>query len=136
MAKRAKSAVLDASVVVDLLVRGEPRLPDGFAFVAPAHLDAEVLSALARLARGGSLSAGAVEDMLVGLAELAAERLPLAPLVSAAFELRGNVSQRDSLYVALAQSLGCPLITRDERLAAACRSSNLCAALTWDGAWT
>ncbi len=129
-------AVLDASVIVDLLLRESATLPHGFAFVAPAHLDAEVSSALARLWRAGTVSSLAVEDMLSGLCELAVERMPLPPLLAAGFELRENVTQRVSLYVALARLLDGKLVTRDEPLASICRQLGLCAVLTWNGAWT
>lgn len=125
----AELVVVDASTVVDLLVRSDAALPSGAAFVAPAHLDAEVLSALARLCRAGELSESAVADMLDGLAELVLDRVPLPRLLQTAFSLRDNVSQRDSLYVALAQQLEAPLLTRDHRLAAACRQLALCAVL-------
>jgi predicted nucleic acid-binding protein len=36
-----------------------------------------------------------------------------------AFELRANVTAYDACYVALAESLGCPLVTADRRLASA-----------------
>ena len=129
-------AVLDASVVVDLLVRGEPELPRGYLFVAPAHLDAEVLSALARLCRAGTLSSKAVDDMLEGLSELAVQRMPLQSLLTVAFGLRDNVTQRDSLYVALARLLEATFVTRDERLALACRQRKLCTVLSWSGGWS
>ena len=118
--------VLDASAVVDLLVYGTLQLPPGAVLVAPAHLDAEVLSALARLCRAGQLSAAAVDDMLVGLAELPLGRVELPQLLQPAFALRDNVAQRDSLYVVLAQQLDALLLTLDARLATACRQQGLC----------
>ena len=36
-----------------------------------------------------------------------------------AFELRANVTAYDSAYVALAEELGCDLLTADQRLASA-----------------
>ena len=128
-------AVVDASVIVDLLLRDTATLPFGYTFVAPAHLDAEVSSALARLWRAGTISSRAVDDMLVGLCEIAVERMPLPPLLAAAFELRENVTQRDSLYVALARLLDGALVTRDERLASVCRQLKLCGVLTWNEGW-
>ena len=118
--------VVDASAVIQLLLYGTPALPARAVLVAPAHLDAEVLSALARLCRAGQLSADAVEDMLDGLAELPLGRVELPQLLQAAFALRDNVAQRDSLYVVLAQRLDAALLTLDSRLAAACRQHRLC----------
>jgi predicted nucleic acid-binding protein len=118
--------VVDASAVVDLLLHGTRAVPPGAVLVTPAHLDAEVLSALARLCRAGQLSAEAVDDMLEGLAELPLGRVELPKMLRAAFTLRDNVAQRDSLYVVLAQQLDARLLTRDARLAAACRQQGLC----------
>ena len=126
MATPAEVAVVDASVVVDLLVSGEATVPSMLQIVAPAHLDAEVLSALARLSRAGMLSSSAVEDMLEGLSELPLQRMPLPSLLAAAFGLRGNISVRDSLYVALARQLDAPLLTLDRRLASVCRQTGVC----------
>ena len=129
-------AVLDASVVVELLLSDMATLPHGYTFVAPAHLDAEVTSALARLWRAGAISSRAVDDMLVGLAEFGIERMPLQPLLAAAFELRENVTQRDSLYVALARLLDGALVTRDQRLASVCSQLRLCSVVVWNQGWT
>ena len=61
-------AVLDASALVDLLVDGlggaVRRRVAGHVLRAPAHVDAEVLSALGRLHRAGDLEAGSVESTL------------------------------------------------------------------------
>lgn len=118
--------VVDASVIVDLLVNGHP-LPPAGVLVAPAHMDAEVLSALGRLHRHAVLTATDVEEMLDDLAALAVERLPLPPLLRPAFALRTNIALRDALYVTLAQVLGATLCTTDAPLARACTEQQLCA---------
>jgi predicted nucleic acid-binding protein len=53
------------------------------------------------------------------LARASIERVPIAPLLLDAWELRHNLGSYDALYVALARRLGCPLITADRRLASA-----------------
>jgi predicted nucleic acid-binding protein len=121
----AAAVVLDASAVVDLLVNGRP-LPHPAALASPAHLDAEVLSALGRLHRDGALSAFDVEEMLEDLAALSVERVPIQALTAIAFALRHNVSLRDGLYVALAQVSDASLKTTDNRLARTCVHQRLC----------
>ena len=117
--------VIDASAVVDLLVNGH-RLPEAAAIAAPAHLDAEVLSALGRLHRDGTLTAFDVEEMLQDLATLPLARVPIEELTLMAFALRHNVALRDGLYVALAQVSNASLRTSDARLARACTDQSLC----------
>jgi predicted nucleic acid-binding protein len=117
-------AVVDASVVVDLLVE-HPRTAaartalaeiDG---VAPALLDAEVLHAVTRYVRRGEMAEDRARQALGLLLEADIERFPVAPLVLDAWALRHNVSSYDAFYVALARSLKCPLITCDRALAGA-----------------
>lgn len=117
-------AVVDASVVVDLLVE-HPRAAsvraaledvDG---VAPALLDAEVTNAIARYVRRGEMSERRGRQALELLVEADIERFPIEALVLDAWALRDNVSTYDAFYVALARSLGCPLITCDRKLAGA-----------------
>jgi len=118
------SVVLDASAAVELLlrteagVRAEAALRGGRVLV-PAHFDAEVLSALGRLVRGGEIAEELVAPILAELARAPFVRLTLQPLLTAAWALRHNLALRDGLYVALARRLGALLVTTDARLAQA-----------------
>ena len=128
--------VLDASAVVDLLLRNRngdavrAHLP-GAELHTVAHLDAEVLSALARLHRDGALSAEAVDARLRALSRLDVLRLPITgALLQEAWALRNNIAARDALYVALARRLRGRLLTTDRRLARAV--PGICVALPAD----
>jgi predicted nucleic acid-binding protein len=118
-------AVVDASALVELLLGSlagravERELRVREALSAPAHIDAEVLSALGRLARAGDISEGRVADALTELARAPIIRAPLPPLLQDAWALRANTSLRDALYVALARRLETVLVTADARLARA-----------------
>lgn len=113
-------AVVDAAIVVDLVCdfpAADPyrsALADATAVVAPAHLDAEVLSALGRLKRAGELTHPA--ERVQALAAFGARRWPLRPLLAPAWALLDQIAARDALYVALASSLDAILITSDGRL--------------------
>lgn len=85
---------------------------------APAHLDAEVLSALGRLHRAGELQDSTVTAALDELSAAPIRRHPLASLLTSAWERRANQRLVDALYTELAISLGnAALITTDARLA-------------------
>jgi predicted nucleic acid-binding protein len=118
------AAVVDASVIVDLLVK-HPRTAavraavEGADTVAPALLDAEVLHAVTRYVRRGEMSEERAQQALSLLVDADIERFPMAPLVLKAWGLRHNVSSYDAFYVALARELRCPLITCDRALAGA-----------------
>ncbi len=117
-----ESLVVDASVMVDLLARSSlaravgDRLR-GSAWHAPAHLDAEVLSALGRLERAGRLDGVEAADGLLALSKLPIERHAVSPLLLGAWTLRNELRLVDGLYVELARQLGVRLITTDQRLA-------------------
>jgi predicted nucleic acid-binding protein len=126
----SRPLVVDASAIVDLLVGsplGEPvrRRLEGHELHAPAHLDAEVLSALGRLHRAGKLPARAVAIRLRQVAAAPIRRHDLAALVEGAWKLRHNLRLVDALYVELAARLDAPLVTTDAALAAASRSAEL-----------
>lgn len=114
--------VVDASAVVDLLLGNElgdavgTRLK-GHELHAPAHLDAEVLSALGRLQRDGRLTVAQVRSRLDALAEAPVERHFLASILLGAWARRRNLRLVDALYVELAEQLGAALVTTDRRLA-------------------
>lgn len=115
--------VIDSAAVVDALtaVDGSEELAAYLAseeLHAPSLLDFEVVAAVRGLTLGGHLSAARAEDALADFDDLAIERWPFAdPLRRRAFALRENISAYDAAYVALAEALQCPLLTRDARLA-------------------
>jgi predicted nucleic acid-binding protein len=120
----AERVVVDASAIVDILVGSSyaAAVRDRMAntvWHAPAHLDAEVLSALGRLARGERLRESDVRARLDLLASLPVQRQLLPPLLAGAWARRADLRLVDALYVELADQLGAPLITTDERLARA-----------------
>jgi predicted nucleic acid-binding protein len=114
--------VIDASAVVEVL-RGTERGNEvaetmrGASLAAPAHLDAEVLSAVGRLAGAATLTDAMVERALAQLLRLPVQRYPLPPLLRRAWSLRDNIALRDGLYVACAEAIGAELLTVDGRLA-------------------
>jgi predicted nucleic acid-binding protein len=127
--------VVDASALVDLLAdvgRGPAvadRLRDGDLH-APAHLDAEVLSALGRLHRAGQLSARQVATRVSRLAGAPIARHPLPPLLYGAWQRRHRLRLADALYAELAQRLGAIVITTDSRLGAALPTAEVVAPLS------
>ena len=85
---------------------------------APMLIDFEVVSALRGLTLGGHLSATRAEDLLGDLEDLPVRRWAAAdPLRRRAFALLDKLSSYYASYVALAEALDCPLLTRDARLA-------------------
>ncbi len=113
--------VADASALVDLLLGNDlgnavQRRISGHALHAPAHVDADVLSALGWLQRAGTIEAHAVETMLHHLADAPIQRHPVTTLILGAWGRRHQLRLADALYVELALSLGLPLVTTDGRL--------------------
>ncbi len=115
--------VVDSAAVVDALtaVAGTDELRARLAtedLHAPDLVDLEVVSAVRGLTLRGHLSATRAEDLLTDFDDLPMQRWPSADaLRRRAFQLRDNVSAYDAAYVALAEALDCPLVTRDGRLA-------------------
>ena len=113
--------VLDASAAVAALLR------DGSAREAvtreqlhvPHLIDAEVAQALRRLVAVGSLPAAAGQRLVTRWSALALVRHPLHGLLPRIWALRENISAYDATYVALAEALGCALVTADPRLSRA-----------------
>ncbi len=111
------SAVVEALLGTELGIEVRERMHDR-QLHAPAHLDAEVLSALGRLHRAGDLEQSAVAAALSELAGAPIRRHPLADLLAGAWERRENQRLVDALYSELAASLDAvALLTTDARLA-------------------
>lgn len=115
--------VVDSAAVVDALT-GVAGTDDLRAYLAandlhaPSLLDVETVSALRGLTLAGKLSPARAQDLLTDFDDLPIQRWPFADaLRRRAFQLRDNVSAYDAAYVALAEALDCPLLTRDARLA-------------------
>lgn len=116
--------VLDASAALELLLRGtaaeavaERVFRAGESLHAPYLLDVEVAQVVRRYFLAGELSAERGGEALADLSDLRLERYPHEPLLLRIWELRHNATAYDAAYLALAEALGAPLLTRDARLA-------------------
>lgn len=92
-------------------------------------LDVEFLQVLRRLVRGGTLSPKRAEEAIEDLAALRITRYAPGPLLQRMWRHRQNLSAYDAAYVALAEKLRAPLITRDQRRNAL--KKNRRAAMPW-----
>jgi len=118
--------VVDASAMVEVLLRTpdaraiEARLfDDRQTLHAPHLIDVEVAHAVRRYAIGGQIDGERGRAALAILADLPLTRYPHGFLLPRIWDLRHNLTAYDAVYVALAEALRAPLITRDHRLAGA-----------------
>lgn len=115
--------VVDCSAVVDALVGapGSQELVDLLAaedLHAPDLIDYEMVAALRGLVLGCHISVERAEEALADFDDLPLQRWAGdAALRRRAFQLRHVVSAYDAAYIALAEAMNRPLITRDQRLA-------------------
>ncbi len=116
--------VVDASVVVAALLDDDAngdlareRMSESASLHAPELLDLEILSVLRRLTAAGRIAekraVRAVEDLL----DLTVLRYPHHAFSWRMWELRKNLTPYDASYVALAEALGCTLVTADRAIA-------------------
>lgn len=117
--------VVDASVLADAVGDGghlgtqARRVIRGAAIQAPESVYGEAVNALRGRWLGKKLTEQEFFDGVEDILDLAMTTTPVAPLMRRAFELRHNLTPYDASYVALAESLDCPLVTGDRRLATA-----------------
>jgi predicted nucleic acid-binding protein len=114
--------VIDASLIVDVLISPDAEHLLDYVFsiqdlVAPHVVDIEVLSALRHSWFRRLLSDERLAEALADFADLRIERYSHELLRQRIWSLRANVTAADASYVALAELLDIPLITRDARLA-------------------
>jgi predicted nucleic acid-binding protein len=116
--------VLDAPVVVEILVRSrdglsiaERLIAGGRTWHAPHVIDVEVAHALRHYAARRAMPDARAAEALNLLAALPLTRYPHDVLLERIWALRHNLSAYDAAYVALAEGLRAPLVTRDQRLA-------------------
>jgi len=85
----------------------------------PDCADVETAAVLRKQRVTGGLDDHRLAAALQALAALPFTRFPARPFLRRVYELRASVGAYDAVYVALAESLGCDLVTADRRLARA-----------------
>ncbi len=117
--------VVDAGVIVQALVddtdvgdRARGRL-HGEEIHAPELVFPEALSVIRRLASSGRVDQVNAESAVSDLVELPILVASNRQMAYRAWQLRRTVTPYDAIYVALAEALGCPLLTTDSRLSTA-----------------
>ena len=113
--------VFDASALVDMIMEWrsaliEARFAQASAIHVPVTVDSEVLHALRKQAFAPTFKPEYADVALSLLGGRALTRHPVQPLGPRMWSLRHNVTTYDAAYVALAESLNVPLLTRDRRL--------------------
>ena len=118
--------VLDASAAVDWLLHTAPgqRIEHRIyshseTLHSPHLLDLEVAQVLRRLAMERAISSRRAAEAIDDLSNLRITRYRHDVFLPRIWHHRNNLSAYDAAYVCLAESLAAPLITRDNRLAAA-----------------
>ena len=117
--------VLDASAVVDVLLDRSPygeRLGELVSehrddLHAPHLIDAEIGQVLRRYVLREWLRPARAFQAVDLLVDLRITRYPHLGLLHRAMQLRRNLTVYDGLYVALAEALDAPLLTRDAGIA-------------------
>jgi predicted nucleic acid-binding protein len=118
--------VVDASALLESLLRTPAaKAVDDRLFAprqtlhAPYLLDVEVAQVIRRYAANGDIDSERGRLLLGDLADFPLRRYPHDFLLPRIWDLRRNLTAYDAAYVALAEALDAPLLTRDRRLAAA-----------------
>jgi predicted nucleic acid-binding protein len=118
--------VVDASALLEALLRtraAEAVEAQLFAFRqtlhAPHLIDVEVAQVVRRYAAAGEIDQERGRAALADLADFPLHRYSHDFLLPRVWELRNNLTAYDAVYVALAEALDAPLLTRDRRIAAA-----------------
>ena len=113
--------VVDASAVVAALLGAGPArdLLRTETLHVPHLVDSEVAHVVRRLTIGGRLDPSVAWTALDRWRRVAAARHGTTGLLERIWALRSSVSAYDAAYVALAESLGCALVTGDARLSRA-----------------
>jgi predicted nucleic acid-binding protein len=115
--------VIDASALLEMLLNTpvsgrvtERLFGRNETLHAPHLLDLEVAQVLRRYTLSGEMDAERSEQALGDLADLPLNRYPHDVFLLRIWTLRRNLTAYDAAYVALAEALDAPLITRDAAL--------------------
>ncbi len=116
--------VIDSSVILEVLLV-TPAAPGISRRIfarretlhAPHLIDLEVAQVLRRYVSSGEMSATRGLEAIQDFLDLSITRYPHDLFLTRIWELRNNITAYDAAYVALAEALMVPLLTRDSRLA-------------------
>lgn len=113
--------VVDASAALAALLNAGParRALASQQLHAPHLIDSEVANALRRGVAARQLVEEAASTALLAWRRLGLTRYPVFSMLHRVWELKDNLSAYDASYVALAEALGCDLLTGDARLSRA-----------------
>lgn len=117
------NVVVDACVLVASLIDSGPHgewaegIVASGSLYAPELAQVEAVNTLRKLERARSITAAEAGDAHRKLMHLNIERVSFEPMAERVWELRHNLTSHDAWYVAVAEALGVPLATLDERLA-------------------
>lgn len=118
--------VVDASAMLEVLLRTKAAsdverylFAPGETLHAPHLLDVEVAQVVRRYVAGGEIDVARGGAALADMSDLPLRRYPHDILIPRVWALRNNLTAYVAVYVALAEALDAPLLTRDRRLAAA-----------------
>lgn len=116
--------VIDASVALEFFVQGPARAAiqarlslSKNAIHAPHLIDVEFAQSLRRWLLLRNISEQRAGAAMTDWQLFRVTRHHHGPLLSRIWELRSNYTAYDAAYIALAESMGAPLITRDRKLA-------------------
>ncbi len=113
--------VIDASAALSALLNAGPAREAVATeqLHAPHLIDSEVASGMRHRVSAQTLAADAGWVALDSWRRLGMTRYPVFSLLERIWDLRDNLSAYDASYVALAELLGCSLLTADARLSRA-----------------
>jgi predicted nucleic acid-binding protein len=115
--------VIDASAAIEVLLQTaaakaiEARIfKPGETLHAPHLIDVEIAQVLRRYAASNQVDPIRCRTALEDWIALPVARYAHDPLLPRAWTLRANMTAYDAVYIALAEALAAPLLTRDARL--------------------